>query len=264
MGFWSVIGAGWRGAFGAIKANWPLFGLLILVNTVLEAAVELIAPLHFVARIGPSGHTMMHIAMAPLMLHFRSVVLSAVFSLVTAPCMVMVHRHILLSEDNKVCTDLKRLTFFGSLIFGVNFALIGLPRIARTVITSATTGVAHSLLLTGFWLLYLPAIWLLIRLVPTYPAAALDVPNPLVTGWRRSAGHWWYIASVMSLGMAPVVIAFYALPMAVAYSSTPERAERLFKMGVATACVVGPFYIAVGAALASELFRKFGGVPAQS
>jgi len=42
MGFWQIIGAGWRGAFGAAKANAGLFLATLLVAVTVSCALNLI------------------------------------------------------------------------------------------------------------------------------------------------------------------------------------------------------------------------------
>ena len=101
MGFWGIIGAGWRGAFGALRANLPVFGLMFVVGAVVTNIGEFIAPIHMIRATLPSGHTALLSDMS-LLFCIQTIVTDALICAIVAPCMVAVHRHILLHEDSKV------------------------------------------------------------------------------------------------------------------------------------------------------------------
>ena len=250
MGFWGIIRAGWRGAFSATAANWRLFGVLLLLNAALAALANLADPSNFTQKnFGFDGHVQMVSSMSPLHLAIHTAALSVFSSILAAPAMVAVHRHVLLHEDHKIGKNIKRLAVFAALFLGIKFVLIGLPGILRSI--------SHWFGFEAFI-----SLWLLGRLALTYPAAALDQANPLGLSWQRTRGHWWFVAGVMVLGLAPAVLIVAPFTI-MAINSTPATVGRAYAYLAAAGVVSGQAYTILGAALASELFRKFGGVPAQ-
>ncbi len=247
MGFWGVIGAGWRGAFGAIKANPRLFGALLLANAVLELLVNLADPVHYVQSINTTAQPVMLPTMGTVHLVVHGAVFYLLFSVIAAPSMVAVHRHVLLEEDGKIWGNPPRLFVFAILFFGVRFVLFSLPAL---------------LIAVSYWfvLIFFVSFWLIGRLALTYPAAALDDSTPLANSWKYTGGHWWFVAGVMIFGLAPIMLVTTPFSVALTHA-TPETVGRLTNELVAISTITGLLYAIVGAGLASELFRKFGDAP---
>jgi hypothetical protein len=84
----------------------------------------------------------------------------------------------------------------------------------------------------------------------SFPAVALDMEHPLRDSWNRTRGHWWKVLGVMILGFLPLIIGFVKF-----FVFASNQIARIFYAAVYSS--VTPV---VGAALASELYRNFGGL----
>lgn len=247
MGFWAVIGAGWRGTFGAIKANpWPFVALLLGV-VVLKALLHLADPVHYVQSLSRTADPVMVSSMTAVHQVARGAVFYLFFSLIATPCMVAVHRHMLLEEDRRIWENPQRLVVFAIFFFSMRFVLFSLP--------SLLTVLSH-----WFGLIYIVSLWLVVRLALTFPAAALDDSTPLASSWRYTSEHWFFAAGVMLFGLGPVTLMSVPFSIAIIHA-TPETAIRLYNALTVATTVSGLFYATVGAGLAAELFRKFGNAP---
>jgi hypothetical protein len=246
-----IIDASWRGTSGAVRANARLFLGVILAVLVVYLAAFFIYPVHYVQKLTSSGHLHMVPDMPPLQLDIRNFVLAALANIASTPMMLATHRHVLLQEDGKIWKNFQRIASFAAALIILHFLLMELP-ISATV---------HKV--PGVVVFIFASYWLMGRLVLIYPAIALDIPQPLSVSWRHTRGHWWLVARVMVFGLAPLFLLM--IPFAAVYgASTPANiSEHLMIMNIAGA-LLGAFFPVLAAALASELFRKFGGVPAQA
>jgi hypothetical protein len=241
MSFIDIIIAGWRGAFEAVKANLPIFGILLAALAVGEMVQHIFNPISYVTQTDPvTGATITLPHINEFGLFVQEIVFGIFYAIVSAPAMVAVHRHVLLREDGRIWENQERLVRFAGLIFGVQFVLFIVPALLAKIF--AILG-----------LVALASFWLIGRLVPAYPAAALDNPTPLTYAWNNSKGHWWYIAGVMVVGIVPVAIVMVPLGW-IALSGNIILS--------AVAAIPALVYVAVGAALASELYKKFGALTA--
>lgn len=259
MGFWGIIGAGWRGAFGAIKQNWAMFALIILgylsITIIFQRSFPTPPPQH-APSLGEIFANMKTTEWRELPWSILSQILT---SILYAPAMVTTHRHVLLGENGRVWADFRRLALFAGLVFGLQCLLTELPLVLIFVTP-------------WFALLFLVVIWLGTRLTLAYPAAALDRPRPLKESWQRTSGHWWFVFGVVFVGiMLAMVIFFVVAVIAILFVLIPTTVFSLHHFSAWYAYfafifegIFAIWTVALGAALASELFRKFGSMPAQA
>jgi hypothetical protein len=234
VGFWEIIGASWRGAFGAIRRDIPLFAVTFLVMLTIAAIMQPMLPTWH-----PSNHTgfRSHVA-RPMNLHFLLIsnIQNVLISIAAAPCMITVHRFVLLNEHGKALHNYRRVAYF--VVWLTSFHLLfSLPSLLIDRVP----------VLPFFVILIL--YYCIVRLVMSFPSVALDMPNPLPDSWTRTQGHWWKVAGVMTVGFLPLIILI--IPFA------GERNETIRIVFVAVLSCLSP---ALGAALASELYRNFGGL----
>jgi len=159
---------------------------------------------------------------------------ATVSSIIIAPCMLASHRFVLAGEHNRVFKNFPRVGYFAFWI-----TLVHLLPAVMTFMMDRVAGAA----LLGLVIYYVMA-----RLVMSFPAIALDISSPIRDGWSRTKGHWWEVVSVMVFGLAPFVL--LAMPFALGFG---------FLGRVFAGSLFGLLMPVIGAALASELYRKFGG-----
>jgi hypothetical protein len=136
---------------------------------------------------------------------------------------------------------------FAALFFGVKFVVFELP--------SLLLSVSHL-----FVLLHVVFLWLLARIMPAYPATALDVHNPLKNGWKISRCHWWFTAFAMLLGLAPFFLMGTPIGLALIHPNTSEMGYFVSKVVAPAIGGLAPVEAAVGAGILSVMYRKFGGL----
>jgi len=184
----------------------------------------------------------------PVNLHVLTINLISTLltSVAVAPCMVAVHRHILLRVDGSLFGDTRRLAYFAAWLC-LFHAVPMLPMYLQAVPSAP--------------ILILVAYFLMVRLVLAFPSIAVDAPKPFHESWKRTKGHWWLVAATMCFGLLPTV--FFMI--VVAFAITPQLSEAGFFgyngfARIVLESVLGATIIpAVGAAVASELYLKFGG-----
>ncbi len=250
MGFWGIIGAGWRGAFGAVKQNKLLFAGSVVAQALVQGFAYLVAPLHYVQRLSPHMHMHMYLAGSHTYLFVRGVAVNLPEFAVMAPLMIAVHRFILVHDKRSVWCNWHRIGLFATVLASIHFFIIEAPTYIGQLYKPA--GIATIL-----------SCWALGRLVLTYPAIALDIPAPWRESWNRTRKNWWFIAGVMAFGSLPIYFVIFLSFMPV-YDSTPAAATHKAITFVLSGLLTTPIWVAVIAALASELFRKFGGVPVRA
>lgn len=246
-----VVRAGQTGAFNAVKANLRLFAGLMVAALALWQGANLLDPLHFVQVVNGAGHVSMRMHESPMHMVLRNTVLDFFSAFIAAPAMIAVHRHVLLGEDGRVWDDKPRMLRFASFYFVVSFVVYELPVLS----TNQNPFICFPAVLAAYWIMG--------RLVPAYPALALDVPGAVVTGFKLSNHHWWFIVRVMIIGLLPTLLLMMivgvigAIFMALAgQHNVSVHLDVLAVLGG----LLGLFISTVGAGLASELYRKFGGL----
>jgi hypothetical protein len=256
MGFWGIIGAGWRGTLGAARANLPVFGLMFGIGAVVINVGDFIVPMHFVRETLSAGHAVIIPNFSPLY-SIKTIIVDTLVCVIVAPCMIAVHRHILLDEDSKVWANMQRLGRFALLVFLVRFPFSILPQILRLLPGNWVPLIEISMM-AGVVFVFLFAL--------AYPAMALDLPKPVEVGTGVSKGQIGNIAATLSLGLLPLYFV-YLLIAAIIYeiAHTWPEAETLIEgvgntLNALAVIVTG----SVAAGLASELFRKYGSIPLQA
>ena len=225
---WDLIGAAWISGFAAIRRNLTLFIFITLLISVIEFFLQPRLPAgQFGLHHYENGHA------GPIQWHSFLITLigDIVSSIVVAPCMVAVHRHILLEETGKALSDPQRLLNFSLCLVAVRL----FPRVADLAIGR----------LPGWPVIEVASYFLMVRLVLSFPAIAIGVAFPFRESWSRSKGHWWQIFWTMVFGLAPTLILL--LPFALARDIFVRIAA------LSTFEMVQPVIVA---ALASELYRK--------
>lgn len=232
---WDLISAAWISGFAAIRRNLTLFIFITLLISVIEFFLQPRLPaVQFGLHHYENGHA------GPIQWHSFLITLigDIVSSIVVAPCMVAVHRHILLEETGKALSDPQRLLNFSLCLVAVRL----FPRVADLAIGR----------LPGWPVIEVASYFLMVRLVLSFPAIAIGSAFPFRESWRRSEGHWWRIFWTMVLGVAPifVLISVLVLPFAL-------RHENFAKIAAASIFqILEPIIVA---ALASELYRNYIG-----
>ncbi len=236
-----LILAGWRGAIGAVQRNAVLFAGAFVAIFVLHAIYQFVVPpLHFVTTTGLNPH--MVVAGHSVFRWWITLIYSVLSAIVFVPCMVAVHRFILLGEEGTALRNQSRLIRFGTFL------------VAILVIEAVGVVLPHILAL----IFGIAALIVLVRLVLTYPALALDRPRPLDESWNKSRGHWWFIAGTMVGGLLPLMVVFALLGLL--FGGREFAMGHPGFLGMAVMALAGVVYVTAVAALASELYRKFGGM----
>ncbi len=264
MGFWQIIGAGWRGAFGAVKTNVGLFLAALLVAVAVSCALNLIVQ-HFIpfgglaSKFGVQGNPINPQAMFAMMRPFLLVstlgnfIQTIVIASAVTPCMIAVHRFILCAESHVAFTSLNRLRHFAALLLLIQIIDSGMG--TAPLVFLGTFGVlVQSVFSLGAFIFALASV----RLLLAFPAIALDIPNPLQDSWARTRTHWWYIVGIFFVGTMTLVLAM--IPLMILSALLPLFVQ---KPGLYGGVLNGLFLVAVpvlGAGFASELYRKYGGV----
>jgi len=157
--------------------------------------------------------------------------------------MVAVHRFVLLNETGTALNNGRRLFYFAAWLAACRI----LPALATPVANAghASLILVH-VLLNFIW--STACIYLSVRLALSFPAIALDIKHPLIDSWSRTRGRWWKVATVMFLGFLPLIALGFLLVFSVS--------EWIVILSGSILSFVGP---AVGAALASELYRNLDG-----
>jgi hypothetical protein len=251
MGFWGVIGDGWRGAFGAIRQNILLFAAAVAGGGLVQGAAYFVAPLHYAQHLSPTMHPHMYITGSATYLLVRNTAVDILNCTAMAPMMVAIHRFVLLRDTQNIWLNWRRVALFATFLAGIHFGLMELPGYFQQLYPAA--GV-----------ITIGGLWLLGRLVLTYPATALDMAEPWLESWRRTRGHWWFIAGVMVISTLPLYLIILPIFFSTIYNATPATVGVGYMKETIVTIMATPFWYVFVAALASELFRKFGGVPAQS
>jgi uncharacterized membrane protein YhaH (DUF805 family) len=218
----------------------PAFVVVLLIDAVTQ---HYLPPVRFVFHHGPHPH---HV---PMNLHVLTINLISTLltSVAVAPCMVAVHRHILLQADGNLLGNTRRLVYFAAWLC-LFHAMPMLPTFLQAV--------------PGSPVIIVVAYFLMVRLLLAFPSIALDTPKPFHDRWKRTKGHWWLVAATMCFALLPSLLLVLVIALVVApqlneagffgYSSF----ARIVLISIVGATIVP----AVGAAIASELYLKFGGV----
>jgi hypothetical protein len=251
MSFWQIVFAAWGGAFGAIRRNPVLFGGVFLALYVAQLYFDYLTPIvHHAQAVNP------HLPRVPRSTPARAalgLLDDVITSLIAAPLMLTVHRFILLGENQGALSKKRRLVFFALYLLCVRLMGDVPTHIEGVVRPDSAVQVVLLLLTTAAWIVT-------IRLLLAYPAAALERPVPLLDSLDLTRGHWWYIVSIMICGWLPLMIVDAAL----LYAFYRIQAEPIFGVKLALevflSTAMTPLYIASGAALVSELYRKFDGL----
>jgi hypothetical protein len=248
MSFWQIIFAAWRGTFGAIRRTPVLFGVVFLALLFVQVLQDYFLPVvHHVHALNS------HLPRAPRATPFRAafgLLEDIITSIIPAPLMLTVHRFVLLGESRGPLSNVRRLALFATYLLGVRL-LSEVPLNIEGAVRPDTVSQVVVLILT------FAASIVTIRLLLTYPAAALDRAAPLFASWTLTRGHWWYVTFIMICGWLPLMI----LDAAILYGCYEIRPQLVFGVklvvGVFLCTATKPLYIASGAALVSELYRKF-------
>jgi|GEM_PF-4782143 hypothetical protein len=251
MSFWQIIFAAWRGVLGAIRRNPRLFGAVFLALFVAQLSYDYLVPIvHHTQAVNPHLPRMPRLTPARAALGLLDDVITLI---IAAPLMLTVHRFILLGETHGSLSKKRRLVFFALYLLGVRLMGDVPTSIEGVARPDSAAQVVLLLLTTAAWIVT-------IRLLLSYPAAALERPAPLYDSWGLTRGRWWYIASIMICGWLPLMIVDAALLYAFhrVQAQPTFGIELILEVFLSTATI--PLYIASGAALVSELYRKFDGL----
>lgn len=166
-------------------------------------------------------------------------------SIAVAPCMVAVHRYILLDAHGELFGSTRRLAYFAVWLC-LFHAMPMLPMYLQAA--------------PGEPILMFVAYFFMVRLLLAFPSIALDTPKPFHDSWTRTKGHWWVVAGTVCFALLPslLLVGFVILV------ATPQSNEigffgynsfaRIVLISALSATVVP----AIGAAVASELYLEFG------
>jgi len=247
MSFWQILFTAWREAFGAIQRNPIIFGAVFIVLFFVQVSYDYFVPVMNHAQAlnshlprGPRS-TLAHAAI--------DLVNDVITSIVAAPLMLTVHRFVLLGESSGPLSNGRRLVIFAGYLIAVRL-LADVPTDIEGVVNPDTASQVVLLILTS-------AAWIItIRLLLTYPAAALERPRPLFDSWGLTRGHWWYVTCIMICGWLPLMV----LDAAILYGYYRLQPQPVFGVkevvGVFLSAATEPLYIASGAALVSKLYLK--------
>lgn len=228
----------WKNAFAAIRLNLPVFLISFAIVLLIEAVTQHYLP---PVRFGQHEH-------APMDIHTLTIDLISTLltSAAVAPCMVAVHRYILLAAHGELFGNTRRLVYFAAWLCLFHIVPM-LPLYLQGVF--------------GAPVLMLIAYFFMVRLVLAFPSIALDTPKPFHDSWNRSKGHWWLVAATMCFALLPSLMLVGLLVLI----ATPQSHEigffgynsfaRIVLLSALSATIVP----AVGAAVASELYLEFGG-----
>jgi hypothetical protein len=252
MSFWQIIGAAWRDAIGAIRRNSLIFLVVFLVLSALMVGFDyFVPPLHHALATGPHLH---RVARSTPYRAILGLIEDIISSIIVVPLMVSVHRFVLLGKYGETLNDPKRLLFFALYLVFINI-MSELPGEIEGVLQPQSSSQIFLLIMTII-------AWIItVRLLLAYPAAALDKPSPLLDSWVRTRGHWWYITTVMICGWLPLLlIGIATITLAFHHGfKTP-----VFGIGhvldILFSTLASVLFIALGAALVSELYLKFDGL----
>jgi hypothetical protein len=215
---------------------------------------HLAPPLHHVLSTGPYPHDAPR---ATPLQAFLGLVRTAVDTVIFAPLMLTVHRSVLAGEQRAVLRNRRRLAIFAGNLFFITL-LTALPGQIESVLQR------HFVLQLMFLAATIVGWIATVRLLLTYPAAALDRPAPLRESWSRTKGHWWYISFIGLCGSAPLSIIFL-VTLAI---FLPDFRPLMVGGGLGALIIITTpvviLSVAFGAALISELYRKFGGLEEQA
>jgi hypothetical protein len=260
--FRCVYKAGWRGAFNTIIEYPILFGLMLLSNAAVVLLVNYIDPIHFAPHLTHAGKIILRPTNSPYNRLLRELVVYAFSGAISVPGMIAIHRHILLRENGHIFNNVTRLIRTAALFLVMQVVYTGLADVLVSAGPEAAPAFAKLFELLGLSL-SCTQFWLIIRLVPVYPATALDMQHPLSSGWKLSFGRWWYIARTMVVGLAPVwlILGLYSPSSFFLYGYvTPENIKLLYELSEIVQVTLGLLFFAVAAALASEIYRRLGGL----
>jgi hypothetical protein len=256
MSFWSIIVAAWHGAFGAMRRNPTIVLMVFCALFILTASFDyFVPPMHNAITNGPLSH---HVARSTPRRAILGLIQDILTAIIVVPLMVSVHRFILLGEHGHTLSNKQRLLSFGLCLVLINM-MSGLPGEIEGVLRPQS--MPQVMLLVAIVMIWIVTV----RLLLTYPAAALDKSAPLLDSWERTRGHWWYIAGVVTCGWLPFIAIFIILLL---MFFPGFKIPSIFSGGwialLLFSTLLRVLFIAVGAGLVSELYRKFDGLAEQS
>jgi len=232
-----IVGAGWTGGLNAVRQNIPIFSATFVVMLIIAAIFQPLLPKWHHLHHASSYHPVP----TPIDIHvwLLETAQNILDSIAAAPSMVAVHRFVLLKEHGKTMNNIRRLVFFALWISVFHFAT-SLPGLFM----DRTDFVAFILIVLVYYCMP--------RLVMSFPAVALDIQDPIRDSWKRARGHWWKIVGVMVLGFLPMLL----LVLFVIGANDIIR--------IAIVSVLATVSPVLGAGLASELYRSYGGLTRQA
>jgi hypothetical protein len=255
VGVWRLSRNAWADAGAVMRRNASVFTLAFIALLIVGWAQLQVAPAPRVggaadlARASATMLAVLPISAVALLLHCA----------IIAPCALAVHRYVLLGgdADRAVWGRPRRIVDFAAALLvidlmgflpGAGLVLAALGVRAIGVVLFGVAGLVLGVALVA-------AVVCSVRLLLVFPGLALDRADAWRDSWRLTRGHWWAITGsffVCLLGIWVVGIALAliarALPGAVGLTL-----NALFNAGA------GVVSISVGAALASALYREYGG-----
>jgi hypothetical protein len=173
-----------------------------------------------------------------------------------APCALAVHRHVLLGgdEDRAVLKQPRRVVRFAASLIAVDMVALAPTAVWVLGLYGANQAVKLATTLTEL-VGFIAAMIVSVRLVLVFPGIALDRADAWREGWRLSRGHWWAITGTFVVCLAGVWVAGLAISLVA--RTWGEAGAALSRLYWAPAGVI---VISVAAALASALYRGYGGL----
>jgi hypothetical protein len=179
---------------------------------------------------------------------------------IVAPCALAVHRYVLLGgeADRAVLGQPRRIVDFAAALLMVDL-MVFLPSAAAALAGLGARVIGAGPALLAMFVLSAAAVVAVVcsvRLVLVFPGLALDRADAWREGWRLTRAHWWAIAGSFFVCLMGVWLVGGLLAL-VARALPGGLGLTLNAVFNAAAGVVS---ISVGAALASALYREYGGM----
>jgi hypothetical protein len=241
MGFWQVIGSGWRDALAALRQDNSLLPATLLAMLAITALTSSTLPQWH--QVTQASTDLNQAKPFDILNSLTDVARGLLYAIAATPIMLAVHRFVLLGENEKTFNNRRRILRFA--IWLVAYRLI--PTLMSTF--GDEIGRLHPVIggLVNFSL-GVAYLYVTPRLVMSFPAIALDVDHPIRDSWHRTLGHWWYVAGVMLFGSLPLLV----------FSIGSLFSDYVFIWIVALA-LLNTLWPVLGAALASTLYKNFSG-----
>ena len=255
----------WSSAFAAIRAMKLTFVVTFLFALVTQFVTIWLGILPAIQEPSDSVPNLVALDAAPVV--FLALLVGSVLqAFAYAPLTIAVHRFVLLGATRPM---LPVLPISRLLRFVAWLVILGLGFKAGSVIRFTLHGLGLSLIAGGLVSVVWFIVWVIVgvRLLLLFPGIAIDAPiDAPRASWRSTRGNFWRISVTSFLTYFPALLVagllLVGIPIWFASRAESQSGAALhattFQLGFAVtlaSAVIGPVSVALGAALASWLFR---------